>query len=92
MESFKYPIPFHYFMVTRIGGFRSRTRDKLKKGIRQRGKISVSKYFQEFKTGDKVNLSAEPAVQKGMYHPRYMNKNAVVLDKTGEWIWACDYP
>ena len=70
-------------MVKRIGGFRRKSRHKLKKEYRRRGKISVSRYFQKFKTGEKVLLSAEPAVQKGMYFPRFHGKIGVVQGNAG---------
>ena len=54
-------------MTKRIGGARRKTRHKLAKNVRERGKISLVKYFQEFKTGDKVCLAAEPSIQDGMY-------------------------
>ncbi|MFH1585496.1 MAG: 50S ribosomal protein L21e [archaeon] len=34
-----------------------------KKSVRTRGKISLSKYFQKLKQGDKVAVVREPAVQ-----------------------------
>jgi len=68
----------------RIGGLRRKTRYKLKKERRRKGKISITRYFQEFNTGDRVNLIVEPAVQKGMYHPRFMGKSGLVTGKTGE--------
>lgn len=71
-------------MATRIGGFRRKTRSKLKKNVRERGKISIKKYFQSFKIGDKVILKAEPAVQKGMYFPRFHSKHGVVKGKIGK--------
>ena len=61
-------------MVTRIGSFRRKTRSKLSKKAKTKGKISLSSYFQSFKQGDKVALKAEPAVQKGMYFPRQYGK------------------
>ena len=70
-------------MVTRIGGSRRKTRYKLKKTNRQKGKISLSKYFQSFKEGEKVLLHAEPAIQAGMYHPRYHGKVGIVVGKQG---------
>lgn len=70
-------------MVMRIGGMRRKTRYKLKKEIRQRGKIGLSKYFQSFAMGEKVYLVAEPAVQKGFYHPRFFGKSGVVTGKRG---------
>ncbi len=70
-------------MVTRIGGFRKGTRYKLRKNVRSRGKISLTKFFQTFKLGDRVVLTAEPAIQKGMYFPRFHGKTAVVAKKIG---------
>jgi len=70
-------------MVMRIGGMRRKTRYKLKKEIRQRGKLSLSKYFQSFGVGDKVYLIAEPAIQKGFYHPRFFGRAGVVIGMRG---------
>jgi large subunit ribosomal protein L21e len=70
-------------MVKRIGGFRRKTRHKLSKNVRDKGKISLSKYFAEFKNGQKVQLAAEPAVQKGMYFPRFHGRVGVINGKKG---------
>ena len=65
-------------MVKRIGGARRKTRYKLTKERRAKGKISLTRYFQSFDAGDRVYLGAEPSVQKGMYYPRFMGKAGVV--------------
>ena len=70
-------------MVKRIGSVRRKTRKKLSKTIRKKGKISISKYFQSFKTGDKVGLKAESAVSKGMYHPRFYGCIGTIKGKKG---------
>jgi len=70
-------------MVQRIGGFRRKTRFKLQKGIREKGKVSLSKYFQKFEVGDKVCLKAEPSVHKGMYFPRFHGKVGEVSRRRG---------
>lgn len=70
-------------MARNIGTFRTKTRYKFKKERRDKGKISLSKLFQEFKVGDKVNLSVESAVQKGMYFPRFYGKTGIVVGKRG---------
>ncbi len=70
-------------MVTRIGGFRRKSRNKLKKTQKTQGKISLTRYFQEVKLGDKVCLKAEPACQDGMYNPVYHGKTGVVSGKKG---------
>ena len=70
-------------MTTRIGGFKRKTRHKLQKSVRQKGKISLKKYFQEFVEGDRCVLKAEPAVQKGMYFPRFHGKSGIISTKRG---------
>ncbi len=70
-------------MVKRTGGFRRKTRHQLKKNVRTRGKISITRYFQKFEEGEKVILAAEPAVQKGMYFPRFHGKFGVIKNRLG---------
>lgn len=70
-------------MVQRIGGIRRKTRYKFRKEKRNRGKVSMTNYFQSFNVGDKVYLHLEPAVQKGMYHPRFMGKSGSIKSKKG---------
>jgi large subunit ribosomal protein L21e len=64
--------------------FKRKTRGKLSKEFRTKGKISIRNYFQHFKNGDKVVLKAEPAIAKGMYYPRFHGKNALVIGKQGD--------
>ena len=70
-------------MAKRIGRFRRKTRHKLKKSIKEKGKISISNYLHEFKPGDRIILKAEPAVQKGMYFPRFHGKTGIIQEKQG---------
>ncbi len=71
-------------MVMRIGGSRRKSRYKLTKEKRRRGKISISRYFQKFEVGDKVALYVEPAVQKGMYHLKFLGKIGTISGKRGK--------
>mgnify|MGYP001569345496 FL=1 len=71
-------------MAQRQGGGRRKTRGKFRKNIKDRGKISIKKYFQEFKNGDRVILKAEPAVQTGMYFRRFHGKVGEKIGKKGE--------
>ncbi len=71
-------------MVKRIGGFRRKTRSKLRKRKSDRGKISIRKYLQKFAKGDRVCLKAEPAIQHGMYFPRFHGKHGVVKGMQGK--------
>ena len=70
-------------MVDRVGGFRRKTRSKLRKNIRDKGKISLVRFFQRFNVNDKVYLNAEPGYQKGMYFPRFHNAAGVITGKQG---------
>ncbi len=70
-------------MVKRIGGIRRKSRYKYTKEQRQKGKISLTNYFQSFSTGDKVYLGLESAVQKGIYYPRFMGKAGIIKGKRG---------
>lgn len=70
-------------MVTRPGGFRAKTRGSLAKRPRDKGKVRMTSYMQEFKIGDKVIIKQEPAVHKGMPHPRYKAKTGTVIGEQG---------
>ena len=44
----------------------------------------MTRYFQSFAPGDRVYLTVESAVQKGMYHPSFVGKSGIVKDKRGK--------
>lgn len=71
-------------MVKRTGGNRRKTRSKFKKGVREKGKISLTRYFQLFKVNEKVILKAEPAIQKGMYFRRFHGKTGIIKSRRGK--------
>jgi len=70
-------------MTKRKRGFRKKTRAVMRKHFREKGKIKLSRFFASFKDGEKVLFHAEPAVQSGMYHPRFHSKVGVVLKQKG---------
>ena len=70
-------------MVDRVGGFRRKTRAKMRKNVRDQGKISIRAFLQSFNPNDKVRLGAEPGYQKGMYHPRFYGKVGIVKKQVG---------
>ena len=70
-------------MVKRLYGFRKRTRHKFSKHFRDKGKISLRKFVQTFKVGDKVVLAAEPAYQKGLYLSRFHGRTVEVIGTRG---------
>ena len=67
-------------MVTRIGTKQRKTRHKLTLHYRQRGKLPLSQYFQEFKEGDRVNLKINSSVQTGQFYPRFHG-----FDRSSNW-------
>jgi len=69
--------------MARKGGSRRKRVSILTKSVRDKGKISQKQYLAEFKEGDKVSLTIEPGIQKGMFHPRFSGKIATVLGKKG---------
>lgn len=70
-------------MVKRIGTKNKKSRKKTTKSYRYRGKISLRKYFQELKQGERVVLRVEPAVQKGAHHLRFDGKVGIIQQKQG---------
>ena len=70
-------------MTQKTGSRRRKTRSKLKKNVADKGKISIRNYLQKFNDNDKVILIAEPAVQRGMHHPRYQGKTGIIIGKQG---------
>ena len=70
-------------MVKRLGGGRRKTRQIFRKKPRQRGKFSLTSYFQKFVHGEKVLLKAEPAVHKGMYFRRFNARSGTVIGRQG---------
>ena len=70
-------------MVKRIGTSRRGSRHKLRKNYREKGKISTTRFLQEFNIDDRVALVAEPAYHKAMYHTRFHGKIGKIIGKRG---------
>ncbi len=71
-------------MAKRIGGSRRKSRSKMTKKVSEKGKISISRYFQEFKKGDKVTIKIEPSVHKGLPDAVFQGRVGEILSKRGE--------
>jgi len=69
-------------MVVRSKGTRSKSRHKLSKKSSETG-VTVSRLMQKFEKGEKVYLNLEPAVHKGMPHPKWQGKSGVIAGKRG---------
>ena len=71
-------------MVKKIGGLRRKSRYKLKKERKDKGKISVSRFMQSFKAGQRVHLKMEPSLHKGIFHSRFTGKTGIVKGLRGK--------
>ncbi|MGA2462170.1 MAG: 50S ribosomal protein L21e [Candidatus Bathyarchaeia archaeon] len=69
--------------MRRSKGFRSRTRNLLRKKPRERGKIGLSRILRVYQPGEKVTIILEPSVHKGMPHRRYHGRVGVIHAKRG---------
>ncbi|MFP4401685.1 MAG: 50S ribosomal protein L21e [Candidatus Nanoarchaeia archaeon] len=72
--------------MKRIGGFRRKTRYKMRQSISNKGKLPVSKFMQEFEIGERVVLKAEPSYQGGLFFLRFQGKVGDVIKKQGECL------
>ena len=70
-------------MVKRIGTKMRKTRYLYKKNYREKGKISLSRYFQELQTGDRVSLKADSGVPLGFPFRRFQGFTGQVTGKRG---------
>mgnify|MGYP001562444371 CR=1 FL=1 len=70
-------------MGKRIGTTQRKTRHKLQLHCREKGKISLSRYFQDYTDGDKVNLKLNANVQKGRFYSRFHGLSGTVVGKRG---------
>lgn len=54
------------------------------KNLRSKGKISFTKYFQQFSEGDSVAIVRDLAVQSPGFPERIQGRTGVVIGKRGE--------
>ena len=54
-----------------------------RKKVRTRGKLQLSRYFQDLKTGDSVSIVREPAVQSS-FPTRIQGRTGLIEDKKGK--------
>ena len=69
--------------MNRKGGPNRKVRSKLTRESGEKGKLSIRRFLQSLKIGDRVKLMAEPSIQKGRFPLRFYGKSAVVKAKQG---------
>ena len=71
-------------MVRRSKGIRSKTRNILRKSVRQKGMPPVTRTFAKFEDGESVNIVIEPSVHGGMPHTRFQGLCGTIVGKQGK--------
>ncbi len=69
--------------MKRSHGIRTKTRTLLRRDPRDRGKVALGRLLINYAQGQRVLISINPAVQKGMPHRRYQGRMGVVSEKRG---------
>jgi len=64
-------------------GTRTKTRRLMRKKPRARGLSPITRCFQEFENGDKVNIIIDPSVHNGMPFSRFHGLTGVVVGQRG---------
>ncbi len=70
-------------MVKASKGIMEKTRQKYRRGPRQRGLSPITRSFQKFELGDKVTILIDSSVQKGWPHNRFHGMTGTVVEKRG---------
>ncbi len=71
-------------MVERSKGYRVGTRKKLRKKVRDRGRIKIRKTLQNLEVDDSVIIDVDSSYHKGMPHKRFFGKHGKVIEKRGD--------
>ena len=64
-------------------GPRSRSRKKMTKRARDRGKVPITKYLQNFEIGEKAAMVIEPTAYKGGPHHKFHGLTGTITGKQG---------
>ncbi|NVM35415.1 MAG: 50S ribosomal protein L21e [Candidatus Lokiarchaeota archaeon] len=65
-------------------GYRTKTRHKHRRNVRNRGLGSVEKYLIDYKNDDKVDIITDPSQHKrGMPHSRFHGRTGTVIGQRG---------
>jgi large subunit ribosomal protein L21e len=65
-------------------GTRRKSRSALRKKVREKGKIPLSRLLVKYKEGDKVVINVDSGVMKAMPHKRFQGKVATIVGTRGK--------
>ena len=66
--------------MTHCYGYRRKTRNKFRKGFRQKGAIHIAKTLTTYKVGDYVDIVVDGAIHKGMPYKFYHGRTGRVFN------------
>ncbi len=69
--------------MKRVGSQQRKTRHKFRQYYKQKGKVPLSRYFQELKDGDIVHLKVNPGVIFGRFYRRFHGFSGVIEGQRG---------
>ena len=70
-------------MVKASKGIMEKTRQKYRRGPRERGLSPITRSFQTFEDGTRVTIVIDSSVQKGWPHHRFHGLTGTVVGKRG---------
>jgi large subunit ribosomal protein L21e len=70
-------------MVKASHGSRNKSRSIMKKRPRERGLSPITREFQHFEAGEKVNIVIDPSVHHGAPDIRFHGKTGTVVESRG---------
>jgi large subunit ribosomal protein L21e len=70
-------------MVKASKGIMEKTRQKFRRGPRQRGLSPITRSFQSFKDGERVTIVIDSSLQKGWPHHRFHGMTGTIVGRRG---------
>src|SRR5437667_12227201 len=70
-------------MVKASKGIMEKTRQKFRRGPRQRGLSPITRSFQSFEVGERVTIVIDSSLQKGRPHHRFHGMTGTVVGQRG---------
>jgi len=72
-------------------GPRRKSRAALRKRVREKGKLGLSRLLTKYEVGEKVIINIDSGIHGGMPHKRFQGKVATIIEKRGK-AYILDIP
>jgi len=70
-------------MVKASSGSRNKSRSVMRRRPRERGLSPITREFQQFEAGEKVNIIIDPSIHHGAPDIRFQGKTGTVVESRG---------